>query len=54
MTNEQVGLAQQMSASGITQTIIAAYFGVSASTINRKLKNYGTTKTETTREAAAK
>jgi DNA-binding protein Fis len=52
MTNEQVGLAQQMSASGITQTIIAAYFGVSASTINRKLKNYGTT-TRKTREASA-
>ena len=54
MTTEQLQLAQQMHASGITQAVIAAYFGVSASTINRKLKNYGTTKTETTREAAAK
>ena len=53
MTTEQLELAHQMNASGITQAVIAAYFGVSASTINRKLKNYGTT-TRKTREASAK
>ena len=46
MTTEQLQLAQQMRASGITQAVIAAYFGVSASTINRKLKNNGQLKPE--------
>ena len=40
MTNQQIELANEMYASGITYEIIASYFGVNASTLRKYQKQY--------------